>query len=71
MTEQRDYGSILNVVIETAKTRGMQSPGSDFALACYQIIEAARSEALVWGVPQEEIGLLGFDAQALLGKRAA
>jgi hypothetical protein len=65
------YASILNTVIETAKERGMQSPGSEYALACYQLIEAARSEAEVWGVTEEEIGLAGFDAERLLGKQAA
>lgn len=72
MTEDR-YASILNAVVETAKERGMMSPGSDFALACYQLLEVARSEAEVWGVPLEEVGLAGFDAELLLKplKRAA
>lgn len=60
------YTSSLNVVIETAKERGMASPGSDHALACYQLLEAARSEAEVRGVPLEEIGLADFDAESLL-----
>lgn len=58
--------SILNAVIETAKERGMASPGSDYTLACYQLLEAARSEAEVRGVPLEEIGLADFDAESLL-----
>ncbi|BDI06821.1 hypothetical protein [Sphaerotilus microaerophilus] len=68
------YASILNAVIETAKERGVAAPGSDYALACYQIIEAARSEAEVWGVDLQEIGLADFDAESLLSaplKRAA
>ena len=63
--------SILNVMIETAKERGMQSPGSEYALACYQLIEAARSEAEVWGVSEVGIGLLGFTSEDLHGKKAA
>ncbi len=65
MTPDR-YASILNAVIETAKERGMAAPGSDFALACYQLLEVARSEAEVWGVPLTEIGLDGVDTGELL-----
>ncbi|PTQ79684.1 hypothetical protein C8R21_12448 [Nitrosospira multiformis] len=35
MDKKHDYGSILNAIIEVAKERGMQSPSSDYALACY------------------------------------
>lgn len=72
MSENR-YASILNAVIETAKERGMMSPGSDYALACYQLIEVAKSEAEVWGVPLEAVGLADFDSDSLLRtlKRAA
>lgn len=66
MNKQRDYGSILNAMVEVAKERGMQQPSSDYALACYQLLEAAISEAEVWGVPLAEIGLEGFDTAALL-----
>ncbi|RZS47591.1 hypothetical protein [Sphaerotilus mobilis] len=65
MTPDR-YASILNAVIETAKERGMAAPGSDVALACYQLLEVARSEAEVWGVPLTEIGLDGVDTGELL-----
>lgn len=60
------YASILNAVIETAKERGVAAPGSEIALACYQILEAARTEAEVWGVPLEEVGLAGFEIERLL-----
>lgn len=66
MSTQRDYGSILNAVVESAKESGMKQPGSDYALAVYQMLETAISEAEVWGVPLEEIGLKGFDTNALL-----
>jgi hypothetical protein len=65
MTSDR-YASILNAVVETAKERGMQSPGSDYALACYQLLEAVRTEAEVWDVPLEEIGLASFDVERML-----
>ena len=60
------YASVLNAVIELAKQRGAQSPGSEYALACYQVLESALTEAEVWGVPLEEIGLAGFDVESLL-----
>lgn len=66
MDKRHDYGSILNAMVETAKQRGMQHPGSDYALACYQLLEAAISEAQVWNVPLSEIGLRGFDTADLL-----
>ena len=56
MDKKHDYGSILNVMIEVAKERGMQNSGSDYALACYQLLETAISEAEVWGVPLADIG---------------
>ena len=64
------YASILNAMVETAKERGMQAPGGDIALACYQIIEAAKTEADVWGVPLQEIGLAGFNSERLLQQTA-
>lgn len=66
MDKKHDYGSILNAMVEMAKERGMQNPGSDYALACYQFLETAISEAEVWGVPLEDIGLKGFDTNELL-----
>jgi hypothetical protein len=53
-------------VIEATKESGMQQPGSDYALACYQMLETVISEAEVWGVPLENLGLKGFDTNALL-----
>ena len=66
MDKKHDYGSILNAMVEVAKERGMQNSGSDYALACYQLLETAISEAEVWGVPLADIGLKGFDTSALL-----
>jgi hypothetical protein len=47
MDKKHDYVSILNAIIEVAKERGMQSPGSDYALAYYQLLKTAISEAEV------------------------
>ncbi len=66
MSSSANYGAVLNVLIERALQIGRRRPGSDVALACYQIIESARSEAEVWNIGDEEIGLLGVDTSELL-----
>lgn len=71
MTEPSRYALILNTVIEIAKARGLENPGSDEAALCYDLIEAAISEAEVWNVPLEEIGLDQFDTNQLLKSKAA
>jgi len=64
------YASILNTLLEIAKERG--ASGSDAGVLAYEIIEAAKAEAKIWGVPLDEIGLAGFDASTLLsGPRKA
>lgn len=65
------YASILNTLIEIAKERGIANPGSDEAAVCYELLEAAISEAEVWNVPLDSIGLDQFDTAALLNKKAA
>jgi hypothetical protein len=70
MSDQANYGAVLNVLIERALQIGRRRPGSDVALACYQIIESARSEAEVWGIGEEEIGLHGVDTSELLREQA-
>lgn len=69
MVIQDRYASILNTLIEMAKERGLNNPGSDEASVCYDLIEAAISEAEVWDIPLEEIGLHQFDASRLLQPR--
>lgn len=71
MTEPSRYASILNIVIEIAKARGLENPGSNEAALCYDLLEAAISEAEVWDVPLEEIGLDQFDTNQLLKQKAA
>jgi hypothetical protein len=58
-------------LIEIAKKRGLETAGSNEAAICYDLIEAAISEAEVWGVDLEEIGLYDFDPNKLLHKQAA
>ncbi|MDN5754065.1 MAG: hypothetical protein L0H15_12490 [Nitrosospira sp.] len=64
-----DYASILNAMVRIAKARGLEDRGVDHGLACYQILEAAISDAAVWEVPLAEIGLEGFDTNDLLSAR--
>jgi hypothetical protein len=71
MTTQDRYASILNTVLEIAKKQGLETAGSNEAAICYDLIEAAISEAEVWGVDLEEIGLYDFDPNKLLHKQAA
>ncbi|SFW40857.1 hypothetical protein [Nitrosovibrio sp. Nv17] len=61
-----DYASILNTMVRVARARGLEDWGGDHGLACYQILEAAISDAAVSGVPLAQIGLEGFDTNALL-----
>lgn len=69
MDKRDGYALILNAMIEVAKQRGMAHAGDDYALACYQIVESAISEAEVWSIPLAEIGLEGFDTNALLSTK--
>lgn len=64
-----DYASILNAMVRIAKARGLEDRGVDHGLACYQILEAAISDAAVWEVPLAQIGLEGFDTNDLLSAR--
>lgn len=67
--KQKHYGSILNAMIESGKESAMLQPGSDYAFAVYQMLETAISEAAVWGVPLERIGLKDFDINDLLKEK--
>ncbi|OQW67463.1 MAG: hypothetical protein BVN35_20375 [Proteobacteria bacterium ST_bin11] len=66
MAKEHSYASILNTLIEMMKDRGLENSGSDIGLLCYDLLEAAASEAEVWGISIEEIGLQGFDTNKLL-----
>ncbi|MGZ8164550.1 MAG: hypothetical protein ACXWTK_02840 [Methylobacter sp.] len=49
MTTPDRYASILNSLVEIAKARGMENPGDEVAAVCYELLEAAISEAEVYG----------------------
>ncbi|MCC8986477.1 MAG: hypothetical protein LM523_02010 [Candidatus Contendobacter sp.] len=61
------YASVLNMVLEVAKKRGLENPGGEVASVCYELIDVALSEANVWGVSPEEIGMADFNPDSLLG----
>jgi hypothetical protein len=63
------YASVLNMVLEVAKKRGLENPGGEVASVCYELIDVALSEADVWGIAPEEIGLDQFKPESLLGNR--
>ena len=73
MANAHDYAAVLNVLIERVKEIGEANAGNDVALACYQILESAASEAEVWDLSATEIGIGGYDTGKLLlpGKHAA
>jgi hypothetical protein len=51
------YASVLNMVLEVAKKRGLENPGGEVASVCYELlIDVALSEADVWGIAPGEIG---------------
>lgn len=70
MANQDRYASVLNTLFEMVKAKGMESPGSNEATLCYDLIEAAISEAEVWGIPLEDIGLHNFDTTKFLKNKA-
>ena len=63
------YASVLNIVLEVAKKRGLENPGGEVASVCYELLDVALSEADVWGIPHEKIGLDKFNPESLLGQR--
>jgi len=67
MANSDRYASILNMVLEVAKKRGLENPGGEVASVCYELVETALAEAAVWGVSPDEIGLAQFEPLSLLG----
>lgn len=67
MANDDRYASILNMVLEVAKQRGLENPGGEVASVCYELIEVALSEASVWDIAPDQIGLAHFDPASLLG----
>lgn len=72
-TEQTLYHSIVLAAVAKARAIGEAAPGTDAAVAAYQVLEAILGEAEVWGVSRADLDLDGFDTQSLLiaSRRAA
>lgn len=62
----RDYWSIIYNMVYVAKERGLEKPGSGYALACHQVLTAAISQAKALKVPLADIELEGFDINQFL-----
>ncbi|MBL0075242.1 MAG: hypothetical protein IPP41_04600 [Rhodocyclaceae bacterium] len=60
------YKTLLYSVLFKARQMGEYAPGTDMALACYQILEVATSEAEAYGIDLAELSLAGFDPADLL-----
>jgi hypothetical protein len=62
----QNYWSIIYNMVYVAKERGLENPGSGYALACHQILAAAISQASSLKVPLADIELEGFDTDQFL-----
>ena len=60
--------SVVLTMVEILKKQGMEAPGTCDALNAYQVLEAAKSQAIVFELPLGEIGLADFDPNILLTK---
>lgn len=68
--KDHDYKSILLVAIEVLKEQGKEYMGEYEGLNPWQTLNAIKNEAETWGVPLSELGLEGYDIDALLQKPA-
>lgn len=74
MASPDSYKLLLYSVLLKARQMGEHAPGSEGALACYQILEVATDEAEIYGIDLAELSLSGFDPADLLkapAKKAA
>lgn len=58
----------LSNVVELLKEQGESHAGEVDGLLAYQALSRIIGNAEAWGVPLEDIGLAGYDVDALLGK---
>jgi len=77
MDKQIDYQILLQEVVRTAKAAAQDASGRPDAqsrftlLAYYDILDVVKTQAEIMEVPLSEIGLDGYDADALLAVQAA
>lgn len=66
---ESNYRYILCAMVETLLQQGTKHAGKMEGLLAYEALLTAKNEAEVLGVPLSEIGLEGYDIDALLQKR--
>lgn len=62
------YRIVLLAVVQLLKEQGMAHAGEVDGLNAYQALAEAKAQAEAFGVPLEDIGLAGFDVDAILHK---
>jgi hypothetical protein len=77
MAQQIDYQILLQEVVRTAKAAAEEGIGKTDAesralvFAYYDILDVVKTQAEIMEVPLSEIGLEGYDLDALLKAQAA
>lgn len=61
----------LSNLVELLKEEGEAHAGEVDGLLAYQALSRIKGNAEAWGVPLEDIGLAGYDVDALLQRPAA
>lgn len=59
----------LSNLVELLKEEGEAHAGEVDGLLAYQALSRIQGNAEAWGVPLEDIGLAGYDIEALLNPR--
>ena len=63
-----NFKALLLTVVDVLKTQGLEAAGELDGLQAYAALQALKNEAQAFDVPMSEIGLSGFDIDALLHK---
>ncbi len=77
MAQQIDYQILLQEIVRTAKAAAEESIGKTDAesgallFAYHDILDVVKTQAEIMDVPLSEIGLEGYDLDALLEAQAA
>ncbi len=62
----KNVATVLIAVIDLLKKQGLEGAGTVEGLNAYQVLGEAVAQAEAFGVPLADIGLDGFDLDALL-----
>lgn len=63
------FKSVLLVLVEVLKEQAEEYAGTYEGLNPWQALNAIRAEAETWNIPLSEIGLDGYDIDALLNEK--